>query len=186
MAAPLSEFQGNRRLLWIAEEWQRYADQLAEWAMERLVNRRDVWSQYTVKNGEIGVVMLPIKERRKAGTDMVTLNKLRRHFSGRAVSHLIGLHSISDHSTAKWFAVDVDLHDENIANADEIAQANFAAVMAWAKHLRDLKMDPIVMDSNGVGGYHLWVLLDKEYPLADVYDFVSELRSDWEKFGLPR
>ena len=70
--------------LWIAEEWQRYSDKLAEWAMEHLVNRRDVWSQYTVKNGEVGVVMLPIKERRKLGADMVTMNKLRRHFSGRS------------------------------------------------------------------------------------------------------
>jgi len=109
------EFAGNRRLHWIAEEWLRYADRLAEWTMEHLVNRRDVWSQYIVKNGEVGVVMLPVKERRKSGAEMVTMNKLRRHYSGRAISHLIGLHSISDHSTCKWFAVDIDLHDENIS-----------------------------------------------------------------------
>lgn len=186
MAVPFLEFQGNKRLLWIAEEWQRYADQLAEWSLEHIVNRRDVWSQYTLKNGEISVVILPVKERRAAGTDMVTLNKLRRHFAGRAVSHLIGLHSISDHATAKWFAIDVDLHDEGTANADEIAEANFTAVMEWANRLREQNMDPILMDSNGVGGYHLLVLLDKEYPLSDVYDFVSGLRSNWEELGLPR
>src|SRR3954447_15075773 len=113
MAVPFIEFAGNKRLLWIAEEWVRYAPRLAEWAMERLVNRRDVWSQYTLKGGEVAVVMLPIKERRHLGTDMVTLTKLKRHFAGRAVSHLIGLHSISDHDTCKWFAIDVDLHDES-------------------------------------------------------------------------
>src|SRR5687768_17580033 len=160
----IDPFAGERRLQWIAEEWQRYADALAEWAMERLVNRRDVWSQYTLKNGEVGVVMLPIKERRKAGTDMVTMNKLRRHFSGRAVSHLIGLHSISDHSTAKWFAIDIDMHDEHVINADEIARANWAAAQEWCRRLRAAGFDPILMDSNGVGGYHIWVLLDKEYP----------------------
>lgn len=186
MAVPFVEFAGDRRLLWIAEEWQRYADQLALWAMEHLVNRRDVWSQYTLRNGEISVVMLPVKERRAAGTDMVTLNKLRRHFAGRAVSHLIGLHSISDHSTAKWFAIDVDLHDESAANAGEIADTNFSAVMEWASRLRERNLDPIVMDSNGVGGYHLWVLLDNEYPLADVYDFADGVRSDWKELGLPR
>lgn len=86
MAAPFAEFDGNKRLLWIAHEWVKYAKDLAEWAMERLVNRRDVWSQYTLKDGQIRVVMLPIVERRKAGTDMVTLTKLERHFSeiGRA------------------------------------------------------------------------------------------------------
>ena len=48
-----SEFAENKRLLWIAEEWHALCrPQLAEWAMEHLVNRRDVWSQYTLKNGE--------------------------------------------------------------------------------------------------------------------------------------
>ena len=186
MAQPFYEFAGNKRLLWIAEEWVRYADDLAEWAMERLVNRRDVWSQYTLKDGKIRVVMLPIVERRKLGTDMVTLNKLHRHFSGKSPAHLIGLHSISDHSTCKWFAVDVDLHDETLPGADEVAEANFNAALEWAERLREQGMDPMLSDSNGVGGFHVWVLLDKEYPLADVYDFVDELRSDWDRLRLPR
>jgi len=186
MAQPFIEFAGNKRLLWIAEEWQRYSGQLAEWAMEHLVNRRDVWSQYTLRNGEVGVVMLPIKERRGTGADMVTLNKLKRHFAGRAVSHLIGLHAISDHKTAKWFAVDIDLHDENIVDSGEVALANFTAAFEWATRLRAKGFDPLLIDSNGVGGYHVITLLDDEYPLADVYDFVDELRSDYESFGLPR
>jgi hypothetical protein len=176
----------ERRSAWIAEEWQRYSDQLAEWAMDRLVNRRDVWSQYTIKNGEVGVVMLPIKERRKAGTEMVTLNKLRRHFAGRAVSHLIGLHSISDHSTAKWFAIDIDMHDENVIDADEIARSNWSAAKGWCMRLRDAGLDPILMDSNGVGGYHIWVLLDREYQLADVFDYADDVRSNWDSYGLTR
>ncbi len=180
------EFAGNKRLLWIAEEWHRYAEELAEWAMKRLVNRRDVWSQYTLRNGVIGVVMLPIKELRKKGNHMVTIKKLARHFAGEKPSDLIGLHSISDHSTCKWFAIDVDLHNESVANADEVAAANFAACLHWADQLRSQKMDPMLLDSNGVGGFHLWVLLDKEYPLADTYDFVDELRSNWEDLDLPR
>src|SRR5688500_4469047 len=168
MAQPFFEFEGNRRLLWIAEEWVRYADDLADWAMERLVNRRDVWSQYTLRDGKISVVMLPIAERRKLGTDMVTLNKLHRHFSGKSPAHLIGLHSISDHSTAKWFAIDVDLHDPNMPNADEVAAANFEAALDWAERLRAMGMDPMLFDSNGAGGYHAGVRLDKEEPLAGV------------------
>ena len=187
MAQPFVEFAGDKRLLWIAEEWIRYAPRLAEWAMERLVNRRDVWSQYTVKpDGRIGVVMLPIKERRKLGTDMVTITKLERHFSGRSPGHLVGMFSISDHSTCKWFAIDIDLHDEKVTNADEIVEANLTATLEWARRLRELGFDPMVMDSNGVGGYHIWVLLDKEYPLEQTFDFVDNIRSDWESFGLQR
>jgi hypothetical protein len=55
-----------------------------------------------------------------------------------------------------------------------------------ARRLREQLFDPCVIDTNGRGGYHLLTLLDHEYPLADVYDYVNELRSDWDKFGLPR
>jgi hypothetical protein len=187
MAAPFSEFHDNKRLLWIAREWEEHADDLAAWAMDHLVNRRDVWSQYTLRGDKISVVMLPIPERRAAGTDMVTLQKLRRHFSGRARGHLIGLHAISDHNTAKWFAIDVDLHDPSVANAGELAAANLAACLTWANRLREKYfLDPCVLDSSGAGGFHIWVLLDKEYPLEDVFNFVSGIRDDWQNFGLPR
>lgn len=186
MAVPFVEFAGNKRLLWVAEEWVRYAPKLAEWAMKRLVNRRDVWSQYTLKDGKVGVVMLPIKERRKLGTDMVTITKLERHFAGKAPNHLVGMFSISDHSTCKWLAIDIDLHDESVPNADEIIEANKNALFAWAGQLREQGMDPLVMDSNGVGGYHIWLLFDKEYPLADVYDFGEAIRAQWEEYNLPR
>ncbi len=181
---PWFEFRQDKHLLWIAHEWDRYSDELAAWAMERLVNRRDVWSQYTLSKGEIRVYMLPIPERRKLGTDMVTIEKLKRHFSGKQVQHLIGLHSISDHSTAKWFAIDIDLHDEKAINAGELARANFAAALEWSTRLQADGFDPWLIDSNGVGGYHVWALLDKEYPLADVYDFVNDIRSDYASFGL--
>ncbi len=186
MAAPFHEFAGNKRLLWIAQEWVRYSDALADWAMDRLVNRRDVWSQYTIKDGKIRVVMLPVPARRKLGTDMVTTTKLKRHFAGKSPGHLIGLHSISDHSTCKWFAIDVDLHDDSVPNADEIAQANFSACLEWAERLRTMGMDPLLLDSNGAGGYHIWVFLDKEYPLDAVYDLADGVRSDWEELGLER
>jgi len=182
--APWAEFLNDKHLLWIAHEWDSYSDELANWAMEHFVNRRDVWSQYTVSKGEVRVFMLPIPERRKLGTDMVTFDKLKRHFSGKQPGHLIGLHSISDHATAKWFAVDVDLHDEKAINAGELARANFNAALEWSTRLQADGFDPMLMDSNGVGGYHVWTLLDKEYPLADVYDYANELRSDYAEFGL--
>jgi hypothetical protein len=126
MPVPWLDLLDDKHLLWIAKEWDRYSDGLAEWAMKRLVNRRDVWSQYTLSRGQVRVVMLPIPERRKAGTDMVTLDKLSKHFAAKQIGHLIGLHSISDHNTCKWFAIDPDLHDENVINADEVAEANLS------------------------------------------------------------
>jgi len=34
--APWAEFLKDKHLLWIAHEWDRYADELADWAMERM------------------------------------------------------------------------------------------------------------------------------------------------------
>src|SRR5262249_46552814 len=47
-------------------------------------------------------------------------------------------------------------------------------------------MDPFLLDSNGVGGYHLWTLLDREYSLKAAYEFADALRSDWQDLNLPR
>jgi hypothetical protein len=180
------EFANNKRLQWIAREWDRYSIDLADWAMERLVNRRDVWGQYTLRDGEVGFITLPGRKQRALGSHMVTLNKLTHHFQAHSTADVISLHSISDHRTAKWFAIDIDLHDESIANADDQAAANLEAGLEWARRLREALFDPLFLDTNGVGGYHLWCLLDDEYPLADVYDYVSNLRSDFASFGLAR
>jgi hypothetical protein len=34
----------------IGEEWKERSRELADWAMERLVNRRDVWGQYVPRD----------------------------------------------------------------------------------------------------------------------------------------
>jgi hypothetical protein len=44
----------------------------------------------------------------------------------------------------------------------------------------------MLMDTNGVGGFHLLTLLDDEYPLAEVYDYANRLRRDYLTQGLSR
>jgi len=63
----------------IGEEWKERASDLAEWAMQNMVNRKDVWGQYSVltpaeriKQGRSYKAMtLPRKDMR--GDDMVLL-----------------------------------------------------------------------------------------------------------------
>ena len=100
MAYTFPEFANNKRLQWIAREWDRYSMDLADWAMERLVNRRDVWGQYTLRDGEVGFITLPGRKQRALGSHMVTLNKLTHHFQAHSIADVISLHSISDHRTA--------------------------------------------------------------------------------------
>jgi len=85
----------------IGEEWKQRAPELAEWAMQHMVNRKDVWGQYSVltpneriKEGRSYKAMtLPRKDMR--GDDMVTIDKLTRHFASRHhhKPQIIGLHT---------------------------------------------------------------------------------------------
>lgn len=170
----------------IADEWRSRADPLARWAMDNLVNRRDVWGQYVpmnrrkvAPNGRVSAALtLPAADRR--GEDMVTLDKLARHFRGADVGHVIGLHSSSAENTSRWLAIDIDLHDPGAEEAGEIAARNYAAALAWWQKLRAMGLDPLLFDSNGKGGYHLWVLFDRPYASADVREFGLDVVSDYE------
>jgi hypothetical protein len=149
----------------IGEEWALRASELADWAMEHLVNRKDVWGQYSVltpserrRSGRSYKAMtLPMKDKR--GADMVTLDKLTRHFASRSLRkpQIIGLHAKSKEATSKWFAIDIDLHDESKTNAQDHARRNLNGALEWCDQLRADGYDPLLFNSNGYGGYHIWV-----------------------------
>jgi hypothetical protein len=40
------------------------------------------------------------------------------------------------------------------------------------------------MDSNGRGGFHLWLLFAEPAPAADVHAMAQDLIADWEKQNL--
>ena len=176
----------------IAEEWATRASDLADWAMERLVNRKDVWGQYSVltpaerrRTGRSYKAMtLPMKDKR--GADMVTLDKLTRHFASRPLRkpQLIGLHAKSKETTSKWFAIDIDLHDEDKVNAEDHARRNLNAALTWCEKLRGDGYDPMLFNSNGYGGYHIWVLLADPCPTETVFAYLKGLVSTWEAVGL--
>ncbi len=174
----------------IGAEWSARAHQMAEWAGKRLVNRRDVWGQYTTPSAAekaragraYQALTLPARSMR--GRDMVTLDKLERHFGSGKRHHLVGLHASSAEQTCRWFAVDLDLHDADERLRDDVARRNYAAAIAWWERLQSQGYDPLLMDSNGRGGYHLMVLFAEPAPLPDVFAFASALVSDWEKQNL--
>lgn len=175
------------RLQWIAKEWDNESDNLANWALKTLVNRYDVWGQYTVRSDalgkSVGAVTLPIKELRGKG-DMVSFDKLKRHFRGRKNSDLIGLHCVSQEDTCLWFAIDLDVHEEK--DASYLAKINFNAATHWSAFFRSKLLDPCIIESNGWGSLHLLVLLDRPYPLKDVYGFLESACSDYPELDLPR
>ncbi len=170
----------------IGEEWRLRAHEMAEWAWQRLVNRKDVWGQYTSpkSNSKKSYSALTLPQKKMRGKDMVSLEKLERHFGSLKRHHLIGLHSQSAEQTCKWCAIDIDLHDCDDRLRDDVAMRNYAAATGWWEVLQALGYDPLLIDSNGRGGYHLLVLFADPAPMADVHAFAQELVSDWSMRNL--
>jgi hypothetical protein len=174
----------------IGEEWRLRAHEMAEWAWDRLVNRKDVWGQYTTPpksktgNSKKSYSALTLPQKKMRGKDMVSLEKLERHFGSLKRHHLIGLHSQSIDFFCKWIAVDIDLHDCDDRLREDVARRNYAAATGWWEELQIRGYDPLLLDSNGNGGYHLMVLFAEPAPIADVFAFATDLVSDWEKRNL--
>ena len=176
----------------VAEEWKDRSRELAEWAMLRLVNRKDVWGQYAAltpgEQKKLGraykAMTLPVASKR--GPDMVTLDKLTRHFASRHQRRpqIIGLHAKSEEDTSRWFGIDIDMHDDSKADAEAHARRNLIAAIDWWRRLQALGYDPLLFDSNGNGGYHLWVLFDQPAPTQDVFGMAWSLVSEWQKSNL--
>ncbi len=181
----------------IGEEWKERATELAEWAMDNLVNRKDVWGQYSVltpneriKQGrDYKAMTLPRKDMR--GEDMVTLDKLTRHFASRHFHkpQIIGLHekskeNISKESTSKWLGIDIDCHDTESVAAEDHARRNLNGALKWWRDFQKMGYDPLLIDSNGAGGYHLWVLFKDPAPTQDVYMLAKNMVTQWESNNL--
>ncbi len=176
----------------VAEEWKSRSSELAEWAMEKLVNRKDVWGQYaSLTEGEkkkLGrtykAMTLPVAAKR--GPDMVTLDKLTRHFASqhRRRPQIIGLHAKSKEDTSKWLGIDIDMHDDNKADAEEHSRRNLVGALKWWRQLQSMGYDPLLFDSNNNGGYHLWILFEEPAPTEHVFAFAWSIVSTWEETNL--
>lgn len=180
----------------VGEEWKARATELADWAMDNLVNRKDVWGQYSVmtpselrlaKEGDgrtYKAMTLPIKSKR--GNDMVTLDKLTRHFASRRhfKPQLIGLHAKSMESTSRWLGIDIDCHDTESSTAEDHARRNLAGALSWWREFQNRGYDPLLFDSSTRGGYHLWVLLAEPAPTLDVFALGQSVIANWRELGL--
>lgn len=184
----------------IAEEWRERATELAHWAMQTLVNRKDVWGQYSVLTpterqklanaGKQGykAMTLPAVNQRSPEASNVTIDKLTRHFASRRnrKPQIIGLHAKSSEQTSLWFGIDIDNHSSEAHIDDDTSRRNLNAAVAWMRQLQSQGYDPLLLDSNGAGGFHLWVLFSKPAPTDQVFAFVQALISDWQDRSLDK
>lgn len=169
----------------MASEWSQRAPDLAAWALANLVNRTDVWGRYVHRKSDqtTQVVTAPFKEER--GKVFLDIDSLRKHFRTSQPGGQLGVHSASRDHTSRWLAIDIDLHDGD----DDLAVSpagNLAAAQVWRQVLAGRGLDPLLLDSNGAGGFHLLTIFAEPMGTASVHQFGKQLIADYERRGLDR
>ena len=166
--------------------WAARADELAAWAWERLVVRRDCWGAYTPPDRRGQTYTRKDGKPDKVPTSYtakgdLTLALLAKHFRGARPEHVMGLHSTSPMNTSLAARVDIDCHGPG---ANDPA-CNLKAVVSWYDRLAGLGFRPLLCGSNGKGGYHLNSLFSEPVPTARVFAFLKWLTDDHVLYGLP-
>lgn len=167
----------------IADEWSERAPELAEWVMTHLVNRTDVWGRYVRRKTDEATQVVTVPFRDERGKVFLDTDSLRKHFRTRQPSGQLGLHSASSDLTSRWLGIDVDLHDRD-EEWGVTPEGNLAAVRGWHQSLIESGLDPLLMDSNGVGGFHLLVVFAEPMSTKSVHAFGANLVADFERRGL--
>ena len=156
-------------------------DQAAAIIRNRLVNRRDRWGTYWVKDGKAENITEPtrakVREAKRVGKNPPVLDasKIKTHirqafFPVRGMP--LGVHAISTNNHSKWLAMDIDRHDDRIppSVAGEVAKAIF-------RFVKDNLGLRCVVESSGGGGWHIWIPLSEEVPSPDAHMVAYRIRA---------
>jgi putative DNA primase/helicase len=162
-----------------ANAYMRRVAELAAWALS-WANRLDRWGGYKAfdnrgEDGDQKVTTRPWGD--KIGVELLTDRRLQRHFSATYPTEIVGLHSTNClANTSKWVQIDVDAH------GDESPDVNLAAALHWYGKLVKLGMGVLLVTSNGVGGFHLWVFFSEPIPTERAYQFGQWIVEDFAIF----
>ncbi len=158
----------------IASVWAEHADYLGPWAEKRLVNRADRWGGIQRKAGKPGWYK---------ATGKLTVNRLARHFKGADPTDVIGVYSTAPDPDevcwSLWLGLDFDHHGEGPA-----PDSTWNAALSCFEVLTKLRFRPILEDSNGRGGFHVWVLFAERVQTTGVRAFGLWLVRGWKTWGL--
>ncbi|WP_232068444.1 DNA primase family protein [Gemmata obscuriglobus] len=160
-----------------ATAWRQRADDLARWAMLRIVNRTDRCGGCYI--GDDGEVKRTTRPSRGAQAGFVDHARLVRHFGAIDTPHVMGLHAIGPDGTGKWVGVDIDAHPGQ--PCDPAANERFA--LSVYAQLVELRFRPVLAESNGSGGYHLLALFADPVAGSSLFAFGRWLVRDYAQFG---
>jgi hypothetical protein len=137
----------------LRDQWWNASRRLASFFKERYVVRTDAYGKYT----EAGKSFC-CHERL---TDQVLQWHLGGSVGGTAIGTVIGTYTTAPDNTSKVTRIDIDRHGED---GDPVVNEQYAK--ALYDQCRGLKLHPLLMDSNGKGGFHLDLLWARPVPAA--------------------
>jgi putative DNA primase/helicase len=161
-----------------SEAWRDASFKLVLFTLDHLVNRTDIYGGYKRDGSPITA---------KDGLDHA---KLDLHFRPRTSADIIGLHAIAAEeivgpdgqpivqNTSKSCNNDIDHHSPG-APPDR----NFAAALAWHVRAETLGFRPLLVDSNGNGGFRNFIIFREPVRTELAYHLIRWLQRDWAEFG---
>jgi hypothetical protein len=180
------------------EIWSEHAPELARWTMQHLVIRDDCYCHYTwdKRTQERGVTT---EKGWPRGTQILTLEVLDKHYRGRNRNHIMGPHIAVPQlgpddppsGLTRQIAWDIDNHGG--VWEDPIKNHRFALCLFdrawrfWEQWCDDDRTgQPLLTDSNGIGGFHLRMYWDEPIQVADAHAFGAWLCRDHVSFGVQK
>lgn len=121
----------------------------------------------------------------------LTVARLSKHWC--AITPPVGIHLIRPwDGMARLLVADIDLHDvaKPHKGEDQASPVNPADNLSFALYLvercRQLGLQPLLFDSNGRGGFHLWLIFDDYLPAGEIRQFGLWLVSEHKDHQVPR
>ena len=166
----------NVKHVYVTGGWEDNADRLAEFFFTNLVNRNDAYGKYR-----------PIPERDGRNTALtvrepVTLEVLQTHFRSRDHSALVGLHSSCPENRSRWMVIDIDHHGPPNTDAQALNESFAVAIFDY---LVEAGMRPLMYASNGLGGYHVWLIFQEPVLSSDARRLGLAIAACCKNDGLP-
>ena len=127
----------------IQEAWARHTPALTKWAYQSLYARDNAYPVWVKE----------VDDWRCVHTDL-TEDVFQNHFHGRTT---IGTYTLGPDSKCLYIGWDIDHHDGDLG--DPAANWRYARILCH--RLTRMGASPLLEDSNGSGGYHVWLRFDE-------------------------
>jgi hypothetical protein len=145
----------------IRDQWSSNAESLADFVMKKLVNRTDAYGGHRDPRDRIAGAA--IKQNNPLSSDVI-----QRHFKTGDRRDLIRLHTVSPQKTSRWIVLEID---QPHGVSHDCRQMNEEGAKEYFKHWPETVSKPLLIDSDGRGGFQLWVILNSPISVANACAF---------------